>query len=97
MVPPPGVTGNPGIETEQGKFPVEKDKETICRETTRVEVEEANKEEEERHCCFELGDENIEHLQEHIRQLHRREVEREEMWKNRFPQLNFFRKFFFRG
>ncbi len=43
MVPPARVTGNPGIETEQEKFPVEIENETICRDNTRVEVEEANK------------------------------------------------------
>ncbi len=58
----------------------------------RVEVEEAEKEEEERHWCCEWCDEIVEHLQEQIWQLHRREVEREEMWKNRFQQLEFFQK-----
>ncbi len=31
-------------------------------------------------------------MQEQIWQLHRREVERDEMWKNRFQQLEFFQK-----
>jgi hypothetical protein len=66
MVPPPGVIGNSMFEKERGKFPVEKEKETICRENTRVEVEEAEKEEEERHWFCEWCDENVEHLQENI-------------------------------
>ena len=86
------MTGDPGIETGREKFPVEKEKETICRENPRIEVEEVNREEEERHWCCEWCDENVEHLQEQIWQLHRREVERDEMWKNRFQQLDFFQK-----
>ncbi len=45
------MTGNPGIETEREKFPVEKEKETIFPENPRIEVEEANKEEEGHWCC----------------------------------------------
>ncbi len=95
VVPPPGVTGNPGIETEREKFPIDKEKETIYREKSRVGVEEANKEEDGHWCC-EWCDENVEHLQEKIWQLHRREVERDEMWKTDFSNWNFFRKEFFR-
>ncbi len=70
-------------------------KRKICRENPRVEVEEAEKEEEERQWCCEWCDENFEHLLEQIWQLQRREVEREEMWKNKFQQLDFFQKIFF--
>jgi hypothetical protein len=43
VIPPPGLTGNSEFETERGKFSVEKEKETICRENPRIEVEEAEK------------------------------------------------------
>ncbi len=86
------MIGNPGIEIERGNFPVEKENETIFRENPRVDVEEANKEEKERHWCCEWCDENVKHRQDQILQLHRREVDREEMWKNKFQQLDFFQK-----
>ncbi len=49
----PRSTGNSELETERGNFPVEKEKGTICREDPRVEVEEAENDEEEGHWCCE--------------------------------------------
>ena len=37
--------------------------------------------------CCEWCDQAIDHLQEQIWQLHRQGVEREEVWKNRYQQL----------
>jgi hypothetical protein len=96
VVPTPGVTRYPGIETEREKFPVEKEKETICRENPRVEVEEVEKEEEERHWCCEWCDENVEHLQEQIWQLHKERLKETKCGKTDFSNWNFFRKEFFR-